>query len=182
LILQMGISLDGFVARRGPYGAGGWGGPPEDSELTQWKLEWIGGVAFHLMGRTTYEEMAGFWPASDDAYAAPMNEIPKVVFSRTLQTAEWPESRIASGGLAQEIADLKSEAGEADLLAWGGAAFASSLAAQNLIDEYRLVRQPVALGDGLALFDGLAAPTAYELVESVTYRSGEILSIYRPAA
>ena len=121
LVLSMGVSLDGLVARPGRHGAGGWGLPPEDAALTHRKLGWMDGIGLHLMGRTTYEEMAGFWPVSDGAYAAPMNEIPKVVFSRTLERAEWAESRIARGDLAEEIAALKREPGK-DMLAWGGAA------------------------------------------------------------
>ena len=83
----MGVSLDGLFARPGRHGAGGWGLPPEDPALRQRKLGWMHDVGLHLMGRSTYEEMAAFWPPSDDAYAAPMNEIPKVVFSRTLKRA-----------------------------------------------------------------------------------------------
>jgi dihydrofolate reductase len=64
-------------------------------------------IGLHLMGRNTYEELAEFWPTSDDAYAAPMNNMPKVVFSRTLKRTEWPDSRIARGDLAEEIAALK---------------------------------------------------------------------------
>ena len=105
-VLSMGMSLDGLVARPGRYGAGGWGLPPEDAAQRR-KLGWMGDIGLHLMGRTTYEEMAGFWLVSDDAYAAPMNEIPKVVFSRTLERADWAKSRIARGDLAEEIAALK---------------------------------------------------------------------------
>lgn len=97
-------------------------------------------VGLHLMGRNTYEEMAEFWPASDDAYAAAMNEIPKLVFSRTVERAEWADSRIARGDLAQEIAALKREPGK-DMLAWGGATLAQSLSRLGLIDEYRLILQ-----------------------------------------
>ena len=64
LVLSMGVSLDGLVARPGRFGAGGWGLPPEDPELKQRKLDWFGNVDLHLMGRNTYEEMAEFWPAS----------------------------------------------------------------------------------------------------------------------
>jgi dihydrofolate reductase len=179
LALLMGISVDGFVARHGRYGAGGWGGPAEDPELKARKLEWLGSAGFHLMGRNTYEEMAGFWPTADDAYAAPMNNIPKVVFSRTLQHADWPDSRIAAGETSEVIAQLKRESAGGDLIVWGGAALARSLARQGLVDEYRRVRQPVALGDGLPLFSGLTAPVAFWLTESVSYASGEVLTIYR---
>jgi dihydrofolate reductase len=177
----MGVSLDGLVARPGRHGAGGWGLPPEDPALKQRKLGWMEDVGLHLMGRNTYEEMAEFWPASDDAYAAPMNEIPKVVFSRTLERAEWAGSRIARGELPQEIAALKREPGK-DMLAWGGATFAQSLSRLGLVDEYRLILQPVALGQGLPLFKDLAAPLHLELVEAQTYSTGSALHVYRPAS
>jgi dihydrofolate reductase len=180
LVLLMQISLDGLVARPGRHGGGGWGVPPEDPALKQRKLEWIRDAGLHLMGRATYEEMSGFWPFSDDAYAAPMNNIPKIVFSRTLARADWPESRIARGDLAQEIAELKREPGK-DLIAWGGAAFAQSLARLGLVDEYRLVLQPVALGEGLPLFKDLAAPIRLELIDAQTYATGVVLHVYRPA-
>ncbi len=81
-------------------------------------------IAGTAVGHNTYEEMAEFWPRSDDAYAAPMNDIPRVVFSRTPERAD---SRIARGELAEEIAGLKREPGK-DMIAWGGAAFAQCLA------------------------------------------------------
>jgi dihydrofolate reductase len=118
LVLQMGLSLDGLVARPGRHGSVGWGLPPEDPALKERKLEWLRDTGLHLMGRNTYEEMAEFWPTSDDAYAAPMNDIPKVVFSGTLERAEWADSRIARGDLPDEIAKLKREPGK-DMIAWG---------------------------------------------------------------
>lgn len=180
LVLSMAMSLDGLVARRGRFGAGGWGLPPEDPALKERKLGWMRDVDLLLMGRNTYEEMAGFWPISDDPYAAPMNEIPKIVSSRTLERAEWAESRIARGELADEVATLKRETGK-DMLAWGGAAFAQSLSRLVLVDEYRLILQPVALGDGLPLFKDLGAPLRLELIDAQTYPSGAALRIYRPA-
>ena len=107
-ILQMTISIDG-VANVG-------GQDPEDPELQAMKLGWLGQAGCHIMGRTTYEEMRQHWPYSDHAYAAPMNELPKVVFSRTLTEATWETSRIASGDLAEEIDALKREPG-GDILA-----------------------------------------------------------------
>ena len=180
VVLSMGMSLDGLVARRGRYGAGGWGLPPDDPALKERKLGWMREIDLHLMGRNTYDEMAAFWPASDDAYAAPMNDIPKVVFSRTLERADWPDSRIARGDLTEEIAALKREPGK-DMLAWGGAAFAQSLTRLGLVDEYRLILQPVALGDGLPLFKDLSAPVRLELVDAQTYDTGAALHVYRPA-
>jgi dihydrofolate reductase len=180
LILSMGLSLDGMVARPGRFGAAGWGTPPDDPALKERKLGWMNDIGLHLMGRNTYEEMAEFWPVSDDAYAAPMNEIPKVVFSRTLARADWAESRIARGDLSEEIAALKREPGK-DMLAWGGAAFAQSLSRHGLVDEYRLILQPVPLGEGLPLFKDLTAPLRLELVEAQTYDTGAALHVLRPA-
>jgi dihydrofolate reductase len=180
LVLAMTVSLDGLVARPGRHGGGGWGGPPEDPALNERKLGWLRNASLHLMGRTTYEEMAEVWPTSKDPFAAPMNDIPKVVFSKTLREAAWQGSRIARGELTDEIAQLKRQPGK-DLIAWGGAAFAQSLTRVGLVDEYRLVLQPVALGDGLPLFKGLTAPLRLELVDAQTYNTGAALHIYRPA-
>jgi dihydrofolate reductase len=180
LVLMMGVSLDGLVARPGKFGAGGWGVPPEDPILKARKLDWLRDAGLHLMGRNTYQEMAGFWPYSDDEYATPMNDIPKVVFSKSLTKADWPQSTIASGDLADEINALKREPGK-DMIAWGGAAFAQSLTRLGLVDEYRLVFQPVALGDGLPLFAGLTAPFVLDLAEARAYADGAVLHIYHPA-
>src|ERR1700729_3776159 len=114
LVLQMGVSLDVMVALPDgdgltPVLGGQWGLPTEDPELTELKLAWLWDTGAHVMGRVTYTEMARFWPTSKHAYAAPMNEIPKVVFSKTLDRATWPESQIARGDLAEEVSRLKSE-------------------------------------------------------------------------
>ena len=101
-VLYMSMSLDGFVGsdREHPGTA-----VPEGEELKRWKLDHIKKAGAHLMGRTTYQEMASYWPHSKDDYAAAMNEIPKVVFSTTLSDADatWPVSRVARGDLATEI-------------------------------------------------------------------------------
>lgn len=109
------------------------------------------------MGRVTYEEMAAHWTQSTHPYAAPMNDIPKIVFSRTISEASWPTTRIARGDLATEIAAIKEER-RPDVIAYGGAGFAAALAARGLIDEYCLVIQPIALGRGQTLFAELPTP------------------------
>src|SRR5690242_2754280 len=106
------------------------------------------------MGRTTYEEMASYWPTSSDDYAAPMNEISKVVFSQTLGEASWPGSSVARGDLAQEIASLRRQPG-GEIIAWGGAAFAQSLSRAGLVDQYVLITHPVVFKGGLPLFRDL---------------------------
>lgn len=182
LVLQMGVSLDGFVAiPRGdgsvPVMEGEWGLPPEDPELTKLKLAWVSDAGAHLMGRVTYEGMAAFWPSSTHPYAAPMNEIPKIVFSNTLDQADWGDTRIVRGDFAEEIARLKREPGK-DLLAHGGATFVQSLARNELIDEYRLITHPVAVGAGLPLFKDLPAPLRLELVDTTAFGTAN-LRVYR---
>jgi dihydrofolate reductase len=132
----------------------------------------------HIMGRVTYEAMAAVWPTTTGAYADVMNEIPKVVFSRTLTRAEWPESRIASGALAPEIDRLKRESGGV-ILAHGGATLVDALIRQGLIDEYRLVIHPVAIGHGAGLFTALPEPLRLHLIEARTFPSGTAIHVYR---
>jgi dihydrofolate reductase len=177
LILQTGISIDGYVAavdRSHPWDDGGG-----SDDVKQWILESVRNAGAHLMGRVTYEEMASAWPGSSSDFAKPMNEIPKVVFSKTLKRAEWAETRIASGDLAEEVKSLKSEPGN-DLIAYGGARLDQSLTRLGLVDEFRLMVQPAALGAGLPLFKDLPEPLQLELVEATTYPTGLAIHIYRP--
>jgi dihydrofolate reductase len=176
VVLMMSVSIDGFVA--GPHGHAG--ALPEPDELKRWKLERVGRAGTHIMGRVTYEEMAAHWPSSADAYAAPMNEIRKVVFSKTLAAATWPESTIARGELADEIATLRRQPG-GEIIAWGGASFAQSLSRAGLVDEYVLVIQPVAFGSGLPMFRDLPEALRLKLLEAQTFDTGTALHIYEPS-
>jgi hypothetical protein len=91
------------------------------------------------MGATTYAVMAAHWPSAPGPFAEPMNEIPKVVFSHSLASADWGETTIAAGDLTEAITRLKQERSDGYLLAHGGARFARSLVETGLIDEYRLL-------------------------------------------
>ena len=177
VIAYMSMSLDGFVGsdREHP------GVAIADAEVKQWKLDRISQAGAHLMGRTTYQEMSSYWPGSDDPYAGPMNGIPKIVFSKTLtdDEATWPVTRVARRDLATEIADIKSEPGS-DVIVWGGARFAGALAAADLIDEYRLLVQPLVLGRGQALFEQLPESRHLDLMEATPFPSGIVVQIYRP--
>ncbi|MGO4680557.1 dihydrofolate reductase family protein [Microbacterium sp. 2MCAF23] len=125
-----------------------------------------------LMGRASYDAMKGFWPVVEHPSAAPMNAIPKVVFSRTpVSVEEWGEASIAAGDLAGEIARLKSEPGK-DLFAIAGDTFQRALIAADLVDEYRLWVLPAAAGTGTALFPEQSAPLRLRLVQSTPYPSG----------
>jgi len=130
------------------------GSSPEPTELIRWKLDRIRQAGTHIMGRVSYEEMGPLWQRSGDAYAAPMNDIPKVVFSKTLKEASWPESSIASGDLHDEVLKLKSQPG-GEIIAWGGAGFAQSLSKVGLIDEYVILTRPIPYGGGKPLFKDL---------------------------
>jgi len=114
-------------------------------------------------------------------YAAPMNEIPKVVFSKTLEVASWPESSVARGELADEIVALRSQPG-GEIIAWGGAQFAQSLSRAGLIDEYAIVTQPVAYGGGKPLFCDLPDALHFDVLAATTYANGTTLHLYQPRA
>ncbi len=176
VVLMMSVSVNGFVA--GPHGHAG--ALPEPEELKRWKLDRVRRAGTHIMGRVTYEEMAAHWPTSSDDYAAPMNEIPKVVFSKTLDEATWPESSIARGDLADGIAALRRQPG-GEIIAWGGASFSQALSRAGLIDEYVLVINPVAFGSGLPMFRDLPEALRLELIEARTFDTGTVLHVYEPS-
>jgi dihydrofolate reductase len=174
LVLKMSVSVDGFVADRDRDNQ--WIFPSMSEDGGAWTLVVISKAGAHLMGRSTYLDMAGYWPTSTEVFAAPMNDIPKVVFSRTLEKAEWPETRIASGDLAEEVNRLKEEPGR-DLVAHGGSAFVRALTAAQLVDEYQLLVHPVALGEGMPLFGGRVD---LELVGVEAFSGGAVAHTYRP--
>jgi dihydrofolate reductase len=176
LVLQMGISIDGYVSG-GPEEDIGKGAPQHPDVVAR-IMEWVTRAGAHAMGRTTYEEMAAFWPTSTEAVAAPMNEIPKVVFSRSLTRADWPTTTMARGDLAEEVARLKAEPG-GDVIAYGGFTLAQALTRENLVDEYRLVTRPVALGSGEPMFKDLPVGRRLDLVEATAYPDGTVITVYR---
>ena len=197
LILGMSVSLDGFVS--GPEGEIQWifSG---DQEAIAWKVENARNAGLHIMGSRTFQSMAAFWPTATTVFAPPMNQIPKAVFSKQgpavlkaaaqgLRDAQagqlqpgaesWAEAYVASGDLADEITRLKAQDGK-PIAAHGGAAFARSLIAQNLVDEYVLLVYPIVLGKGLAIFSDLPAPRPLKLVRSKAFPGGAVAQIYRP--
>ena len=210
LILKMSISVDGFVG--GPQGEIDWLLKTYDEEATAWTVEnlWLAGA--HIMGSRTFHDMAAYWPGSREPFAAPMNEIPKVVFSRKGLAAAGAappsttrafadaraqaKERVEDEGAARETwAKARVVTGELseeiarlkqepgrDLLAHGGAGFARSLVAGGAVDEYRLLVHPVVLGRGLPLFSELPRPVDLALVEARSFRGGAVAQIYRPRA
>jgi dihydrofolate reductase len=179
LILKMDISVDGFV---GPLDSSvDWLSASRSDEGAAWVLDVLKQAGAHLMGGDVARGWADYWPTSPSPFAAPMNDIPKVIFSKSLKQINWQNSQIVSGDLVEEIARLKQHEGKY-LLAQGGARFAQSLVQHNLIDEYRLITRPIALGSGLPLFSRLAEPLNLELVDVISFKKGVIARIYRPAS
>src|SRR4029079_11715181 len=118
-----------------------------------------------------YERWATFWPGASGPFAQPMNEIPKVVFSNSLTSADWGDATIATGDLADAVTRLKQERSDGYLLALGGTRFARSLVETGLIDEYRLVVHPVVLGAGERLF---TAPLTIEPTSTIPFSGGAV--------
>jgi len=171
LIHKMEMTLDGFVGYPGEEP--GWPLEYYDDELTAYEVEVLSSAGVHAMGRVSYEGMAPHWPVSSAPFAKPMNEIPKAVFSRTLDTATWPESTIYRD-VEEGIATLKAQAG-APILAHGGSSFAQALTRAGLVDEYRLNVHPIASGEGRRLFGG---PAELALQAARTFSSGTVALTY----
>ena len=190
LIMKMSISADGFVA--GANGEMDWIFKTGNEQSKAWAVEQAWDAGLIIMGRKSFEAMSPYWPTSTDAYAPPMNEIPKGVFTKkgfkgidpgpepSPAAASWANAQVFDGDLAEEIKKLKAEEGK-PIQAIGGAGFMRSLIATGLVDEYRLVTHPVMLGTGLPIFDGLTKPLYLKLVEAKTFPTGIIVRIYHPA-
>jgi dihydrofolate reductase len=188
LILKMSVSIDGFVG--GPQGESDWIFKSSDEESRAWAVDrsWEAGLI--ILGRKSFEVMAPYWPTATGPFAAPMNEIPKAVFTQTgfkpgLPAAEpspaeasWAEARVFDGDLAAGIRQLKAEAGK-PIVAIGGAGFVRNLIATGLIDEYHLATHPVVLGQGQAIFNGIGQPLDLKLVDVKAFPRGIVARTYR---
>jgi len=177
LILYMSQSLDGFAARRD--GTMDWLGRslPYDAQRQRAVEELLGRTGLLVLGGRAAQGMAQAWPSSRSPTGEYMNALPKIVFSGSLTELDWSNARVCNRPVEEAIPELKREAGK-DIVVFGGASFARSLAGSGLIDEYRLVVQPVALGDGLPLLHGLPEPLRLELVSSTVYADGPIAHTY----
>ncbi len=173
LVLKMSVSLDGFVAPLD--GSTDWIAAGRSDDGRSWTVETVSNAGAHLIGATTYAGWAAYWPSASGPFAKPMNEIPKVVFSDTLASADWGETMIVAGDLADAITRLKQQRSGGYLLAHGGSRFARSLVATGLIDEYRLVVHPVVLGAGERLF---RAPLTLEPVSTTAFSGGAVAHVF----
>ena len=133
----------------------------------------------HVMGRSAYEGMAGSLPAHPEhPWAGILNAGRKVVFSRTLTTADWANTTIAAGDTAEEIDKLR-QGGDGHIVAWGGVSFWRSLMQLDLIDEFRLDLHPYVAGEGTRLFDDVPKSYRLDLVSSTEFSNGTVGLHYR---
>jgi dihydrofolate reductase len=174
VFLQLQVSLDGYIA--GPNGDLTWIARSMNEDLMAYIVGSLQGMDTQLIGRVTYLEQAGHWPGSAEPLAPLMNASTKIVFSDTLTTTDWNNSRLAKASPAEEVARLKEEPG-GDIYVPGGASLVHAMTRQRLIDEYRLLIHPTVLGGGLPLF---TEPIDLELRETTPYDTGVVVNVYRP--
>jgi dihydrofolate reductase len=144
------------------------------------------GESVMVFGRKTYELMASYWPTPQAHQNLPlvarrMNESPKVVFSRTLDTATWSNTTLVKGDLVEEMRKLKQASGP-DMVIMGSGTIVSQLSQARLIDQYMIVLSPIALGAGRTLFEGMQDRLALKLTKSQSFSNGNVVSWYEPAA
>jgi dihydrofolate reductase len=173
IVLKMSISLDGYIAPAD--GSSDWEAAGRSSDGARWVLETVSNAEAHLVGAATYTRWARSWPGAAGPFAQPMNDIPKVVFSNSLASADWGSATIVRGDLAAGVTRLKDERPDGYLLAQGGVRFARSLVRTGLIDEYRLVVQPVILGAGERL---VTVPLTIQPVSTTVFSSGAVAHVF----
>jgi len=178
LIVFNMVTVDGFF--EGPNKEIDWHNV--DAEFIEFAIEQLESAGALLFGRITYELMANFWPTkeaikNDPIVADKMNTLPKFVFSKTLQKVDWNNARLIKINIPEEIAKLRQET-EKDLLILGSGRLTVALTKLGLIDEYRLMVDPVILGKGKSLFEGLDKRINLALIKTKTYNSGNVLLCY----
>jgi dihydrofolate reductase len=179
------VSVDGVMEDPGGaegFELGGWTRPYWSDELGRVQLERLLASDALLLGRVTYGGFAAAWPAMKDeaGFADKMNGMAKYVASRTLTKLAWNNSRLIEGDVAAAVAELKRRPG-GDLMVAGSATLLRTLIRHDLVDEYRLMVHPVALGKGKRLF-AEGANTSLVPVETRTLDKGVVLLVYRPGS
>lgn len=137
-----------------------------------------------IFGRVTYDLMKSFWPTPLAAEQMPkvaeqMNNLPKIVFSRTMEAASWNNTRLVKGEITEEIRRLKNGEGE-EMVIFGSGTIVAQLAQEGLIDEYQIIMDPVVLGNGRTMFEGIEEQKALKLKSTRTFANGNVLLIYEP--
>ncbi len=178
LIMWNLVTLDGFF--EGPksweidWHEYVWG-----EELEQLSIEQSKRIGTLLFGRATYQGMASYWSSETGAIADFMNNVSKIVFSRTLEEAEWNNTRLVRDNAAAEVTKLKQQTGK-DLFIFGSANLSYTLMQHGLIDEYRLAVTPVILGSGNPLFKASPNRMKMHLMEARPLKSGCVILRYQP--
>jgi dihydrofolate reductase len=181
LIVFNQITLDGYFTDN--HGDMSWAHKqdPEWNDFVAGNAQSGGELLF---GRVTYQMMESFWPTPAAAQHFPevaeqMNKLPKVVFSKTLDEAKWNNTRLIKGNLAEEVRKLKEGDGD-HIVIMGSGSIVAQLASEGLIDEYQMVMNPIVLGDGRTMFDGMEGKLNFKRTESRTFKNGNVLLSYEP--
>ncbi len=180
VLFFMLVTLDGYI--EGPGQDIDWHNV--DEEFNTFAVEQLNAVDTLLFGRVTYVGMAGYWPtpeamANDPQVAEAMNSKSKIVFSRTLETADWANTRLIKDHVAEEVLKLKQAPGQ-DMIVFGSSNLAASFSDMGLIDEYRIMVCPVVLGAGTPLFHGLQERLKLKLLKTRVFGNGIVLHYYAP--
>jgi dihydrofolate reductase len=183
IIVTEFITLDGVVEAPGgdetPHPHGGWQTKYSAPEIGKYKIEELASVDALLLGKNTYEKFANYWPGqTGNAFADPINQMPKYVVSRSLQTAAWNNCHILRD-VAKDVAALKTTEG-GNILVYGSATLAKALLHHDLVDELRLMVYPLSVGGGLRLFDDNRELKKLELKHSRVTDNGILILEYQP--
>jgi dihydrofolate reductase len=175
-------SLDGFY--EGPNDTFDWLVP--DEEFDDFALRQLDEADTLGFGRATYEHMAAWWPTeqsqiNDPAITSRMNTKPKLVFSTTLEQADWSNTTILNGDAVEQMEAVKSAPG-GELLVLGSARLTACFAAAGLLDELRIMVCPIVLGQGRSLFEDLKDRVALRLADVRQFGSGNVLLSYAPGS
>jgi dihydrofolate reductase len=177
LFWQMNVSLDGFM--EGPNGELDDTAQVMDQSFDRYASDMLRSIDGVLLGRKTYQLFAAYWPHATGPDADCLNQLPKIVFSRTLEKLEWKNSRLVRDHVAEAVVGLKQQPGK-DLALFGSADLASTLMQLGMIDEYRVLITPVILGQGRPMFRNPGDRVALELLKATPWPSGVAALSYRP--
>jgi dihydrofolate reductase len=178
LIVWNVVTLDGFF--EGPKSWDlDWHGYVLGEEFQQFGNDQLASADLLLFGRVTYQGMASWWPNAQGETADVMNGISKIVFSSTLEHADWNNTRLVREHAMEEVARLKQQPGK-DILVFGSAELCAALLQHDLIDEYRLCVAPVVLGGGNPLFKPSPDRMKMHLLDARPLRSGGVILCYQP--
>jgi dihydrofolate reductase len=180
IILQTLISLDGYY--EGPNKEIDWHNV--DAEFNDFAIAFLNTIDTILFGRVTYQLMAHYWPTpealkNDPVVAEIMNNLSKIVFSKKMEKADWNNTQVFSGSIPDEIKRLKQQSGK-DIAIFASSELALTFIPHDLIDEFRILVNPVVLGSGKPLFKGLNERIKLKLLKTKTFNSGNVLLYYEP--